>query len=210
MTGNRSPGTYLIGIGLVVLGGIGFTIVNLRGGPPGEGIERWRFILGWSLVIWASAFLLFFLISLWAYGAAKRIRRERPAAIIVRSGSSPAFKSVLESSEPLRKALARGRPPFMQFLVVFDVDDIQIWHGSGRGALTGSVERTSIERVSVGRTSDGIWPFNTIDIDVATEDGVHTISFVVRGPTGYLTASKRNVAHLAHDVAALYSLSAKI
>jgi hypothetical protein len=195
----------VIALGFLVLGGVGLTIANLRDATPDEALDRWRLILGWSLVIWSAAFLAYFLLSKWAYGCMRAIRAERPRAIVIRSGTSPVFKSLLEDHRDLRVSLARTRPPFVQFVLVFDSEGLEVWHGSGRGRMTGALPPERIVSISTSRTNDGIWPFNVILVEVAFDDDRYFVPFVVRGSTGYLTARRTEVERIAAALQELYT-----
>jgi hypothetical protein len=193
----------LYGIGLVLVGVLGFVIADFTHASLDDPMGRWRVILGASLIIWAAAFLAFFLLSFWAYGCSRALRGQRPDAIVIRSGSSPAFRALLESQGELRRSVVRLRPPFMQFVLLVDSGGLEIWHGSGVGRLTGSLLRESILSFSAGRTNDGVWPFHTIDVSVATDDGPHTLPFVVRGSTGFLSERKSEVDRVVRAIARL-------
>jgi hypothetical protein len=173
--------------------------LNLRGYSLDNRVERYVVILGWVAALASALGLLLMLISAWAYSGARYLRETRRAAVVLRSGSMPALKALLEEDRPLRAKLSRVRPPGILFLLVVDASGVEIWHGSGKGTPTGALEKAAIVSVSPGKTREGIWTYNTVEFAVRSGEAVVRVPFVLRGAGAVFGAGKRETrdAHIA-------------
>ncbi|WP_382305419.1 hypothetical protein [Herbiconiux sp. UC225_62] len=185
-------------IALIALLTAAITILNLREYSLDNPFERYVVIFGWVGVIVSSLGLVLMLISAWAYGGAGYLRRMRPGAVVLRSGSMPELSALLEDDLLLRAKLSRVRPPGILFVLVVDASGIEIWHGSGKGSPTGSLDRAAILSSSQGTTRDGIRTYNTIQFSVRSGEDVVRVPFVIRSAEAVFGAGKR-ATHVAHD-----------
>jgi len=196
-----------LGIWLVLLFGVGVTLVNIRNESMSEQLSRITEVLGWTGVGVAVIGGGIALVSFWSYGNAKTLGANRPNAVLIRSGALPALKAVVEDNSDIRARLAKTRPLGFQFLLLVDSSGIEIWHGR-TDSPSGSLPRDEIVAVALGKTSEGLWTYNCVEIQVETAGKRLLLPFALKAPTGLFGVNKKTAESLVDDIRRLLIVKA--